>query len=982
MQYNILHPSKLPGIKEILMKQIFRCVSIPAFFFFIFFTIHPLYADVPHPHGIKTDGSLGSAGTVSIPGPDYEIKSEYGQQTASNLFHSFQQFNLHSGESAVFTGPSSVQRIISRVTGGQSSWINGQIISAIEGADLYLLNASGFMFGPDASLDISGSFHVSTADYLRMGEYERFYSRPTEGEILSVVAPAAFGFLNDDNASITLEGRGWITEEEWYENCPTGLYVPEGENISLIAGNIDIRRGTMYEAEVTDEEGNPYYVQETDEYGWPLYEIETDENGEYIYDEEGYPVYVLDEYGEPVPVLLLDEEGNPVPETEIIQPGELAVPGGRINLAAVTSAGEVFPTAEGMDISAEETGTVRMSENALADVSGDSGGSVFIRSGTFVMEQSGVLANTYEGDGAGIDIQTETFVMADGAYLKANTYGFGKGGSIRVQAGGDVRLSGEDAMGAVSGIFSNSRAEESAGDGGDIQIKSETLSVLDGNQIQAGTLGTGKGGTIHVEAGNSVIVSGENSFGDVSGIVVNSQSVFENAGKGGDIVIKTPELLIGNGAHIASSSWEGEGGNIEITASAAVTISGEDSYAYPSMIESAGIGTGKGGDIQIKTKNLLLEKGGTVNSSAYGEGQGGNVFIETGDTVQVSGETESGEFLSSIASDTYGEDEYAGDGGTIDIRSGNLLLESGGQIGAASFGAGNGGDVRVNSASVNISGVSISNPDYASGIFVNAQGGENAGNGGSIALAADSLNIFENGSISAGTGGSGTGGSIYVRAGTAFICSDGRIEAESQGAGDAGNIEMDNAGNLLMNGGSITTKTTEADGGNIRLTSAGYLYMKDSRINTSVEDKFGDGGNITLQVPFLIQKNSPVIAQAVGGDGGNIHIETNAIYPFPPESQSPIDASSQLGVDGIVSINSPETDISSSLTVLPSHFMDATQWAKTPCAARSGESVSTFIFYGKDAIPSPPDDWQPGPLLQSENAEMNDSLPAEDKMEP
>ena len=114
-------------------------------------TVLPAHAD-DHPAGIKLDGTLGSAGNLELPGPDYDIRAEYGQQAGANLFHSFQQFNIHSDESATFTGPDSVRNIISRVTGGNASWIDGRLTSAIPGADLYMLNPAGLMFGPNASL--------------------------------------------------------------------------------------------------------------------------------------------------------------------------------------------------------------------------------------------------------------------------------------------------------------------------------------------------------------------------------------------------------------------------------------------------------------------------------------------------------------------------------------------------------------------------------------------------------------------------------------------------------------------------------------------------------------------------------------------------------------------------------------------------------------------------------------------------------------
>ncbi|MBF0559876.1 MAG: filamentous hemagglutinin N-terminal domain-containing protein, partial [Nitrospirae bacterium] len=113
--------------------------------------------------GIALDGSFGTKGALT--GPNYSIPASVGQQTGSNLFHSFGTFNITSAESATFSGPASIQNIISRVTGGQSSSIDGTIHSTINGADLYFINPAGIVFGANAKLDVSGSFHASTADY-------------------------------------------------------------------------------------------------------------------------------------------------------------------------------------------------------------------------------------------------------------------------------------------------------------------------------------------------------------------------------------------------------------------------------------------------------------------------------------------------------------------------------------------------------------------------------------------------------------------------------------------------------------------------------------------------------------------------------------------------------------------------------------------------------------------------------------------------
>jgi filamentous hemagglutinin family protein len=173
---------------------------------------------------ITLDGSLGPKGALA--GPDDTIRADMGKQVGGNLFHSFGKFNVNTKESATFTGPNNVDNIIGRVTGGSRSFIDGTLRSAIPDANLYLVNPSGVMFGPHASLDIDGSFHVSTADYLKLGDNGRFNATTPSDSLLTSAPPEAFGFLNSNPAPISIQD--------------SKLAVPEGEILSVIGGNLQI----------------------------------------------------------------------------------------------------------------------------------------------------------------------------------------------------------------------------------------------------------------------------------------------------------------------------------------------------------------------------------------------------------------------------------------------------------------------------------------------------------------------------------------------------------------------------------------------------------------------------------------------------------------------------------------------------------------------------------------------------------------------
>ena len=164
-----------------------------------------LFSHLPLNAEIIIDGTLGPS--RALPGPDYLISADLGRQIGGNLFHSFQDFNLNSAESATFSGPNSISTILSRVIDGNSSTIDGNIRSTIPNADMYFLNPYGIVFGENAKLDVQGSFHASTADYLHLKDGGRFDAKEPNNSLLTVAPVEAFGFLNSTVAPISVEGQ-------------------------------------------------------------------------------------------------------------------------------------------------------------------------------------------------------------------------------------------------------------------------------------------------------------------------------------------------------------------------------------------------------------------------------------------------------------------------------------------------------------------------------------------------------------------------------------------------------------------------------------------------------------------------------------------------------------------------------------------------------------------------------------------------------
>jgi large exoprotein involved in heme utilization and adhesion len=112
----------------------------------------------------------------------------------------------------------------------------------------------------------------------------------------------------------------------------------------------------------------------------------------------------------------------------------------------------------------------------------------------------------------------------------------------------------------------------------------------------------------------------------------------------------------------------------------------------------------------------------------------------------------------------------------------------------------------------------------------------------------------------------------------------------------------------------------------------------------------GNGGNINIDPTFVILDNSQIIANAFGGNGGNINIVADF---FMTTTESLVQASSQLGIDGEVTIDAVQTDIIGDLTQLPASYLNATALLREPCAVRTLQR-SSFIVVGRGALPIAP----------------------------
>jgi filamentous hemagglutinin family protein len=153
-----------------------------------------------------------------------------------NLFHSFGNFNVPNNNAANFLNNSGLptSNILGRVTGGNASNIFGTIqTTGFGNANLFLMNPAGFLFGPNATVNIGGMATFTSADTLRLADGGRFNAKPNarSADILTAAPVAAFGFIGKNPGAISVQG--------------SQLVVAEGTGISLIGGEITVQDAVL-----------------------------------------------------------------------------------------------------------------------------------------------------------------------------------------------------------------------------------------------------------------------------------------------------------------------------------------------------------------------------------------------------------------------------------------------------------------------------------------------------------------------------------------------------------------------------------------------------------------------------------------------------------------------------------------------------------------------------------------------------------------
>jgi len=678
--------------------------------------------NIPHPHGIV---SITTETHVQNDGSTYNITG--GVQSDQTLFHQFQKFNIHQGEQAIFHD-NGFDHTVVQVKGIDYSWINGRLKSSSN--HFFLINSNGLFFGPHVSLDLAGSFHVSTAD-----EFQIETSTPArdphleQNPVLSMTEMASFGFLNNNIGPIQIIG-------DPNESLP-GLSVKDHQIISIIGGDIHMNDHAKIQATQGD-----------------IHIISVKSAGSVQLSKSG--IYLLD----------------------INQLGEISLTNGSVVDASGTGGGNLFIrgeklTVDNSNFKAVTTGDIDggimditvsdilFTNGAYIDSStksfGNAGTVQIISSGEVIFkgenayhQKTNIMLRTLStvpdaGDAGTITIQASKISFLDGAAIDSASLGTGAGGEILFYADDQITIAGKTKLGKGSHLeVAALSLMDDAGPAGSIHMKANNIHFGGVAFINSTSDGPGMSGHVDIKAHETFSIYGEKNADRVSLIISGTWLKRANGGAAGYVSIKAKNMDVRNLSIInTSTDGDGMGGKIDIEVTETALF--DDMCTIEVVTSSKRELAGDGGNLYLKAKNLILKNDSTITSNTSGHGNAGAINLDIINEILLVNSTISGE----VTMDSNG-----GQGNCIKIKAGKITLLDNSKITTTSASVGNAGNIEIEADSIFLSGKSsiISKTTNAIG-----------GNAGNIIIQASQLSLND-AFISTSSKGSGTGGSIMINA--------------------------------------------------------------------------------------------------------------------------------------------------------------------------------------------------------------------------
>ena len=543
-------------------------------------------------------------------------------------------------------------------------------------------------------------------------------------------------------------------------------------------------------------------------------------------------------------------------------------------------------------------------------------------------------SNTGDKDSEPITITTRGSVVVESSGIQKNTFASGNNNNININA---------DALSMKGGIH-NFTDSNSGGNAGNINIKVNSLSIKRG-AITSSSTGNGNSGSTRVEADDLLLQ--QSTIG----------SIIKGTGNAGDTIINANSVSLQNSSFLTRTESNSDGGNVLVNVT-------DNIFIDNGGLNSNSIGSGNAGNIIVNSGSLILENHSTITANANklnSQANAGNIDINADYIL--------------LLSSTIAATANRGNAGEVLLEANNITFKNNSNIdtNTRDNSIGNGGKIEVIANSILFQNEPDFKPKNNSNKILNSLGSITSGKGdaGEIIIEAEEIILQNRGGIGIDTKSEGDAGKLTINTSllqleNSQVQDHAGINSSSNGSGKAGELII-NADKILLDKSDIRAETESGRGGNITLNLNEILLLRNgSQISTAAGTVSGggNGGNIKINAPngFVVaipNENSDITANAFEGEGGNIEITSSGIFGIqirenPTQQISDISASSKLGIDGTVEINTPEINPNNELTELPSIPVNTklTQGCYSP-----GYAQSQFFIVGRGGLPPNPADF-------------------------